>query len=229
MADIVGARNYLREGEHALFQKRKRDHNVIGLFDGSSDVNLYVICGMLPGVLSRPLRDAAPLAVDLFDATREAPPFEGRGLKSLSWGLDVIVQRFLSAELRAALPLLDARSGSDLVDMHRVLEQRLLDVRAEFERVAGASGGWGSMSYQAHECAKRYASVLAGLCCFQYWCFNHELAGFANAAVLKTILGHWFGVSAWIDNGPVLELALSQLDLHQLFSFRPVTLEDARD
>ena len=44
---VLGARAYLRTTEWAIFQKIRRDVKVIGLFDGSSQVNLSLIAGSL--------------------------------------------------------------------------------------------------------------------------------------------------------------------------------------
>jgi alkylation response protein AidB-like acyl-CoA dehydrogenase len=42
---ILGARYYLREAhDHGIFQKMMRDNELVGLFDGSTVVNLHAIC-----------------------------------------------------------------------------------------------------------------------------------------------------------------------------------------
>lgn len=48
-ARLLGARHYLRE-EHVsgIFQKLKRDHEVVGLFDGSTAINQSIIASHLP-------------------------------------------------------------------------------------------------------------------------------------------------------------------------------------
>lgn len=89
---VLGARGYLREAEYALFQKMKRDHAVVALFDGSTEINLYVICGQLRHLLGR---SAAKVASwdqysALYDLQQPVASFEGEGLKLSNRGKDVV-------------------------------------------------------------------------------------------------------------------------------------------
>lgn len=55
LAVTFGARSYLRETWYGgIFQKLRRDIPLVSLFDGSSQVNLYVMANQLPQLLSKP-------------------------------------------------------------------------------------------------------------------------------------------------------------------------------
>jgi alkylation response protein AidB-like acyl-CoA dehydrogenase len=91
---VLGARGYLREGETAIAQKMARDHAVVGLFDGSTAVNLSVLAHQIPRnarARAEQPNASAPNALALFSLGEAAPSFDWAGLKLTARGADTLV------------------------------------------------------------------------------------------------------------------------------------------
>lgn len=112
-----GARNYLRDGWYGgFFQKAMRDVPLISLFDGSTQVNLYIVANQLPQLLS----DGDALSADTLEKLNEcmnlhktgpSPSYEGlqltnRGLNSLLDLLKKPVSFPYQKELREVLNII---------------------------------------------------------------------------------------------------------------------------
>lgn len=87
--EVLGARFYIRDSEFGITQKMMRDHRVVSLFDGNSDVNISIIAGQI-----KRLQNIGPLEVDakkIFTMKEEAPAFTGEEkLKLTNRGKDII-------------------------------------------------------------------------------------------------------------------------------------------
>lgn len=87
--EVLGARFYIRDSEFGITQKMMRDHRVVSLFDGNSDVNISIIAGQI-----KRLQNIGPLEVDakkIFTIKEEAPVFSGEEkLKLTNRGKDII-------------------------------------------------------------------------------------------------------------------------------------------
>jgi hypothetical protein len=125
LASVLGARYYLRS-EHAggIFQKALRDHLLIGLFDGSTLVNLFSLSLQLrvqPADFAGAPKHWEQLlkSADLF---AELPPFDWSGLALTCQGRDVMLAPLAeepSAQARA-LTRADEEWGS-VQDLLRVV------------------------------------------------------------------------------------------------------------
>ncbi len=126
--EVLGARGYLQEEAYAKFEKIKRDHSVVGLFDGSSAVNLFIISGQVKNILRH--LNAKPQKSDLF-STSAKEYFSGDGLKLSNRGADVVFSHYYSLDR-------DEYLDKKLLQLKDMLEQTLdpqsylARVRAEF-------------------------------------------------------------------------------------------------
>lgn len=87
--EVLGARFYIRDSEFGITQKMMRDHRVVSLFDGNSDVNVGIIAGQI-----KRLQNIGELKADakaIFTMKNKEPDFTGsEGLKLTNRGRDII-------------------------------------------------------------------------------------------------------------------------------------------
>lgn len=88
-SEVIGARFYLRDSEYGLTQKMMRDHRVVSLFDGNSDVNKAIIAGQIKRMTY--VGELKNNIVDIFSLKTQAPDFTGdEALKLTTRGRDII-------------------------------------------------------------------------------------------------------------------------------------------
>lgn len=157
LASLLGARAYLRdELPTAIFQKVRRDHALVPLFDGSVWVNRYALAVQLRAWGRRPPRATPDLSV-LADPARPLSPL----------ALDRLVVRGTSRnDVVEALPeTLDALAEADLPTRHAFAELRgpvLAELRACTEAAAAVPpAAPHAMPAAAFEIADRLARLYA--------------------------------------------------------------------
>ena len=173
-AVVLGARHYLREAHYSgVFQKAMRDNAVVGLFDGSSAVNLHILSGQLGALAAgrkrlqeAPDPNAAGRLRGLFS---HAVPATGRGfprdcdLAFTNDGRDEIVDGLLAA-LRSGLPeriaLLAQRVAAQLNSVDRALEE----LRDGGDRRVNST--------RRFALAARYCEIAAAAAAMQTWLHN---------------------------------------------------------
>lgn len=185
---VLGARYYLREGEHAIFGKHFRDLPALSILHPDRSADEFTIVRHLP-VLARALHAPAEPPAAIFEPEVALPPFElgqpqprGRQgdplLASLAPYLD---------ELRR-----EAADGGDVA----VTADLLL---AELEQLVGSAGEvptWQVGSKAGPDSgvhAERYATLLAASACLGVWRRNRHRrvltdTGWVRAA-LRRLLG----------------------------------------
>jgi len=87
--EVIGARFYIRDSDFGITQKMMRDHRVVSLFDGNSDVNMGIIAGQLKRLSqTSPLKDDAEF---IYHLKNPAPDFTGdEKLRLTNRGRDII-------------------------------------------------------------------------------------------------------------------------------------------
>ncbi|KTD63616.1 acyl-CoA dehydrogenase [Legionella santicrucis] len=162
---VLGARAYLRTTEWAMFQKIRRDIKVVGLFDGSSQVNLSLIASsLLPQARMRGncLENQLMLLEQIFDLKKGCPAFNIIDLGLFMHEEDNIFAGLSILKSEQLTPLIIAiRHEIDRLDqqiMH-LQEQKELEPR----------------SLTAFRLAEQYCWVFAASCCLHFWYFNQEL------------------------------------------------------
>lgn len=159
---ILGARGYLRTTEWAMYQKIRRDVQVIGLFDGSSQVNLSIIAGnLLPQVGKRGQLCAEQLAAysSIFKLHEACPLLAMDKLRLFSQHEDPLL---------ASLALVQSRELSPLiVAIQQAVEQ--LDKRV---MTLNQDKALDTRSVPAFHLAEAYSWLVAGSCCLQVYFYN---------------------------------------------------------
>jgi alkylation response protein AidB-like acyl-CoA dehydrogenase len=191
-AVVLGARHYLREGHFSgVFQKAMRDNAVVGLFDGSSAVNLHIISGQLGALAAgrkrlgaTPDSQAAARLRDLF-SLREHLSARGfprdSDLTFTNDGRDEIVEG-LSSAFQAELP-------EEIAELLRLLRQELERVDRSFEALREA-GDRRVNSSARFDLARRYCRISAAAASVQMWIHNRGAGDdfFNGGAWLNVIL-----------------------------------------
>ncbi|KGP63967.1 isovaleryl-CoA dehydrogenase [Legionella norrlandica] len=163
-AIILGARGFLRTTEWAIFQKIRRDIQVIGLFDGSTQVNLSLIAGnLLPqaGMRGKNLLANREKLEQIFNIHWPCPPFEEDNLCLFTHEEDDVfagimhlnsppIYRFISS-IRQEIEKLDK-------EVIALRDFKLFDPR----------------NLNAFRLAEKYCWIFAASCCLQFWHYNQE-------------------------------------------------------
>jgi alkylation response protein AidB-like acyl-CoA dehydrogenase len=196
-AAILGARFFLREGHwHGMFQKVQRDTQLLGLFDGSTIINLSSIASQLgPLIAERQTArsdDTAACIAAVCGLAAPLPPLRFERVELLARGRNDIMTCLddLPAQIEATRAHgASERTVDELVRMAR-------GVSAETERLeghlhAGFRAGWATKprSHEAIELARRYC-VLNGIALAMHvWVHSRRDLGGAFAR------GEWLGVA----------------------------------
>ena len=176
---VLGARYYLRdEHVHGIFQKVLRDNAVLGLFDGSTAVNLSLLASQLPS-LCRSSGEAGTRSETLarnrqmFCLTETLPTFEPERL-----ALDRGGQSDVLDPLRAGtVERLREIEGSSADGILAVLSETLAWLDEFRERVLHHADELGSdfpRSQRAFDLAREYCALHASASCMWIWLHNRE-------------------------------------------------------
>lgn len=128
LREVLGARHFLRGGPGGLadgvFQKILRDHSIVGVFDGTTHVNLQIVASQLPAVLRGPAPDSELLPT-LFRSDGDTSDWQpyGPDLRLTNDGADEITQAWPTA--LAQLEKLCADSGSPAHHALRATAERI--------------------------------------------------------------------------------------------------------
>ena len=202
---VLGARHYLREGHaQGIFQKVLRDHAVVGLFDGSTIVNLNVIASQLKLLAATPARRRRPpdaaweRLAQVYTPGVPLPEFEPEALSLVMEGGD---------DERAALPMalrrlegldLDPQVGAALAALGRELSDALTSVDESVRDVSGQAGAAFLRLPEAFDLARRHAELRAGLAGLYAFLFARDVLDdtfFAAGAWLALALGRILSAS----------------------------------
>jgi alkylation response protein AidB-like acyl-CoA dehydrogenase len=160
---VLGARGYLRENNYALMQKIKRDIEVVGLFDGSSEVNLYLLANTMLSQAQQ--RKHAHLDIELleivFNFNEEIPPFDAQNIFLMTQKADPIM---------VAVEEMDCpffTSYRTKFKMHLDdLDKEILEQHQQGRYVAN--------SLNSYKQAETYCWLFAAHCLLHSWHFNQQ-------------------------------------------------------
>lgn len=189
----LGARAYLRTAPWSHFQKAKRDHRLVGLFDGSTMVNLQSIAFQLPRVMHRSLAsmqdqsDRCKLHDSLrqvFDVQSEPPTLDLSALSLISTEPDVGLQ-FLCHGI----------DDEELCALPEAITNRVWQMQKEalaFDaHVRQTLSTMPSNAPEQYDAARRFTMLHAAASCFFVWYFNRlSVAATWDPDFLK---GAWVG------------------------------------
>lgn len=163
-AVVLGARNYIR-GSYAsgMFQKVRRDHHLVGLFDGSTMVNLAALSVQLQRLAEHARLDSSPLR-DCTGDTRTAA-FSPQRFQLISASGNAIVEaisEFDSEGLNPSTVAQVARLKDEVSRLYSDIDKLWANEGAPHQSPAG------------FELARRYAAIHAAGCCLSFWRTERE-------------------------------------------------------
>lgn len=147
IGEVLGARSFINNEEYPLFEKFKRDHSVVGLFDGSSAVNLSIIARQANHIRKQLEDETIENNDELYDLNIEDKTFSGEGLKLSPRGADIVFKHYraVSSELPDYIRSIIDSEISSLIKLFE------LDIDPE--------------SYQSRKVIERYCTV-TGVCIY---------------------------------------------------------------
>lgn len=176
LGGVLGARALLTESfADGRFQKVVRDHQIVGIFDGNTYVNLTVLIGHFPA-LARGYRrhrvDTAGVATALTLATAK-PSFDSAELRlvshagcSLVQGLPDDVDELVDLAQRGVIP-------ASLAELGRALRTVVEDVHLQMAQYRPSAR---DVPPEAFTLATHYAHCYAAAACLGLWLRNHAAA-----------------------------------------------------
>lgn len=183
LAVVLGARYYLRQGEHAIFGKHFRDIPALSFVQPDRSTDEHVVLWHLPDLL-RELRDPAEPAAEVFTLEKALPP--------LAPGLPRPPGQRGDPLLAALTPLLDAlrQEASESADVAITADALLHELRklvyyaGELPKwqvcpTAGADGG---------DHVERYTILLAAAACLGVWRHNRQRRVLADTTWVRAAL-----------------------------------------
>ncbi|MFI2612150.1 acyl-CoA dehydrogenase family protein [Kitasatospora sp. NPDC018619] len=181
LGQLLGARAYLRNSfAHGVYQKVERDHRIVGIFDGSTVVNLNALVTQF-AFLARGYRDRAVDAEGLrtaADLTAAVPEFDPQRLQlvprsgasavnALPGAADRIAELAAAGRVGERLAALVAEVRAFADEVHRRMELHRPSARAT--------------PADAFDLAERYTVLHAAAACLHLWLANRETAAAATA------------------------------------------------
>jgi alkylation response protein AidB-like acyl-CoA dehydrogenase len=244
-ATVLGARHYLREHyAWGMFQKVMRDIAIVGLFDGSSQVNLSLIAGQLgrlaqssESLQASEVAETRACLQRICTPEQELPVFAAerltlgnRSCDYLQVGLllaeeqfeEQVASRGLSAALRADLRRLITR----LAQERRALDQRVRDLVNSQQDLRTSPTGFAL--------ARRHCVLHAAAACYYLWLWQGPAWDQTPARdawvllCLSRLLHQLFPCEDLIDSAAYTEevcaLFVQQAQEHRLFGMMPLQL-----
>ena len=238
LSSILGARFYLRaEHWHGVFQRMLRDSRLLGLFDGSSVVNLRALGMMvssLAGLRAQQDQGGETATVgELFALGQPVPQLDPDALaSSLASPLPYLeeLDRMVDelgrlAETPDPITTRLALLGAQLPPALHELEQR---IEAEV-----SADGMAARSFELIEYARRYSELTAAVCAIRLWLQQRVGADehFASGAWLVVAVQRLVHPAS-VETGPEYGRIVDQVGQHlrtlfdqeRLFSVVPLAL-----
>jgi len=182
----LGARHYLREEHvHGIFQKMMRDNAVVGLFDGSTAINLTLIAQQLPLLLRERATEHDAAAFErnriAFRLTESLPPFAPDRLALDNFGRSDVLDSMhpgVVQETRAiggpcAEGLAEAVGG--ILAWRTGLRERVL-------AAVDARGAAFAKTAAALDLAAEFSGLYAAAACYWFWVHNRDVAAVDTCA-----------------------------------------------
>jgi alkylation response protein AidB-like acyl-CoA dehydrogenase len=234
---VLGARFYLRE-EHSygIFQKLSRDNEVVGVFDGSSQVNLSLISSQMISLAKRHKKlnySVHPMADSLLRVTAESnaehvlnPIF----MSMSNNGRSAIVETFMALQQNNRICRPEKDSINDIIKKGlTILEKNIIVI---FDEVLALerNGLIDAACVERVMLAKRYSHLFACVCFILYWYYNRDSQLVIDLKIIAAGLCFMLqGIDIPYHERDELDTAvLSELDrkyhANHLFSFHEVNL-----
>ncbi|NEE06945.1 acyl-CoA dehydrogenase [Streptomyces sp. SID7499] len=170
LSALLGAHFYIREGDHAIFQKLLRDSQLAGFGHAARAACQMSLLPQLPLLARRSWRGAEPPPAALFRLDADLPPVPFDQLKVSAGGRERLSPSLESA-LAAAPGPADAHPVLQRTGRHLTDELRRLADLCERLPPAELTVAAGSATY---DLTHRYVNVLAAAACAGLWRANQD-------------------------------------------------------
>jgi alkylation response protein AidB-like acyl-CoA dehydrogenase len=176
---VLGARFYLRE-EHCygIFQKLSRDNEVVGVFDGSSQVNLSLISTQMTSLAKRFKTvefSVHPLAIDLLISSPEhnAENALNPGLMSMSnSGHNAIIETFMALHTNNCVHTSEKNFTGGIIKKALTLLKNRITVIFNDIMTLENNGQSDTTSIERITLAKQYSHLFTCASFVLYWHYN---------------------------------------------------------
>ncbi|MCA2215086.1 acyl-CoA dehydrogenase family protein [Jidongwangia harbinensis] len=174
LAEVLGARALLTDGyADGRFQKIERDHRIVGIFDGSTVVNLNAIVNQFPGLARGYRRRCDEAGVrTAADLSAPLPPFVPDRLALVSRGGCSVVNALPDTVRRTA----ELVAAGDAPAPLGALGARLLALADDVHARLGAHRPTRRVPTEAFALAARWTTVFAGAAVLRLWLENRATA-----------------------------------------------------
>ncbi|QXX95813.1 acyl-CoA dehydrogenase [Serratia marcescens] len=189
LAQALGSRYYLREGEAALFEKIVRDYPVVSLGHASSFTCQASLIPQLPLIFrrfSQPRDNLRQNLLELF-TPQDEHPFSGAGLRLTTSGNDLLLHSIYYWPTHIAM-LIEAQSIGNAEG--ELLQQRLALLHSHC--VSLCETVFEPDSHQAFEIVQRYAWLQTALATIGRWCLDPAAPFAGDVDYLKACLNFVF-------------------------------------
>lgn len=180
LADILGARFYLREcHEHGKFQKFLRDNCIVGLFDGSTIVNLQNISNQMNSIAKKSLMNinSSELSLALnqiFSLEINVPEFDASKLRLSNHGIDIF-----SCSLEYILNNLmidsDAKYNNSVNHLLSIIEFIIKKRNLLFKNFTKRDLFHEKIDKSKENDLITYCKIISACCCLNFWYHNRDL------------------------------------------------------
>lgn len=217
LGEILGVRAFFAETyAEGAFAKLERDHRIVGIFDGSTDVNRHALIKQFP-LLARANARRACDREGLAKATTLAAPAEGLDLTSLglvSHGGCSVLQGLPEAVDEVVTVVRDGGAPPELESLSDELLAAATDVASALAEHKAAVGDVPTADF---DLARRYELCFAGAAALRLWLHNRErhdgLAIWEDATWLRACLSRVLRTlgRAGVDHSAAGEVLVEEL------------------
>ena len=178
LATVLSARWYLRDSEFAqIFQKMQRDHQIVGVFEGTTHVNLGVIASHLPAgapPASRPMSTEEEVTLQRLFRGDSEPLWspDGRKLRLLSPGHDVISAGWTKIRQQVEKMAQSSETYRDLSEVMARIDLARAQLNARITDDDAPSGSPRALPSRSFTTARIYTVLQAAASCAARWWYG---------------------------------------------------------
>ena len=181
LARIIGARFYLREGLlSGIFQKMLRDHAAVGMFDGSTTVNLELLAFQLHHLLrepDEPEQNREDKLRAVFDLSQPLDPMNYAPLTITKITSDAVLTGLggITNALDNALCTIDPEVAAVIRCSGSALDHALREMRTDLPTHLELESGRAPV--RLLDMAEHYLNLHAAAVCLRFWVWNRSKLG----------------------------------------------------
>lgn len=196
LAVVLGARHYIREGEHSIFQKILRDYPVVCIGHSSDTICLNTILPQLKQLLqkNKTTSSCETNLLNIFSLNKTVPEFTSDRLKLSNNGYNDIINLFLLIDKTINENIEAYKADENVVNYvmkaKKMIHDHLNVLKVKIENI---QTNIHSFSKKTYELTELYCKIFVAISCIWLWIYNYSK------------------ISSYFDSGVWLILALNLL------------------